>query len=78
MSITSNNGITFRNNSGSTTLTAHVWQSGIEVTGTALSALGTIKWYKDGGSTAVGTGSTITISASDVASKAVYTAKLEG
>ena len=78
MSITSNNGTTFRNNSGSTTLTAHIWQSGAEITGTALSTLGTIKWYKDGGSTAVGTGSTITISASDVASKAVYAAKLEG
>lgn len=78
MSITSDNGTTLRNNSGSTTLTAHVWQSGTEVTGSALTALGTIKWYKDGGSTAVGTGSTLTVSANDVASKAVYTAKLEG
>ncbi len=43
MSITSNNGTTFRNNSGSTTLTAHIWQSGAEITGTALSTLGTIK-----------------------------------
>lgn len=77
MSITSNNGTTLRNNSGNTTLTAHVWQDGAEVTGTALAALGTIKWYKDGTATST-TGATITVAAADVASKAVYTAKLEG
>lgn len=77
MSITSNNGTTMRNNSGSTTLTAHVWRDGQEVTGSALAALGTIKWYKDGTATET-TGATITVAAGDVASKAVYTAKLEG
>lgn len=78
ISITASNGNIFKNNSGSTILTAHVYKAGSEVTGTALSALGTIKWYKDGGSSAVGTGATLTVNASDVTSKAVYEARLEG
>ena len=78
MSITSNNGTTLRNNSGNTTLTAHVWQDGAEVTGNDLSALGTIKWYKDGTYQSGKDGATITVSATDVTNKAVYTAKLEG
>jgi hypothetical protein len=78
ISITASNGNIFKNNSGSTILTAHVYKAGAEVTGSALTALGTIKWYKDGGSTAVGTGTTLTVNASDVASKAVYEARLEG
>lgn len=77
MSITSNNGTTLRNNSGSTTLTAHVWQDGAEVTGSALAELGTITWYKDGTATGT-TGASITVAAADVANKAVYAAKLEG
>lgn len=77
MSITSSAGTVFRNNSGTTTLTAHVYQNGAELTGTALSALGTIKWYKDGTATGT-TGATQTVSASDVSDHAVYTAKLEG
>ena len=77
MSITSNNGTTLRNNSGNTTLTAHVWQDGAEVTGTALAELGTITWYKDGTATGT-TGASITVAAADVANKAVYAAKLEG
>ena len=78
ISITASNGNIFKNNSGSTILTAHVYKAGAEVTGSALTALGTIKWYKDGGSTAVGTGTTLTVNATDVASKAVYEARLEG
>jgi hypothetical protein len=78
ISITASNGNIFKNNSGSTILTAHVYKAGAEVTGSALTALGTIKWYKDGGSTVVGTGTTLTVNASDVASKAVYEARLEG
>ena len=77
MSITSDNGTTLRNNSGSTTLTAHVWQDGAEVTGSALTALGTLTWYKDGTATGT-TGATITVFAADVANKAVYACKLEG
>ena len=78
ISITGSNGNIFKNNSGSTILTAHVYMAGAEVTGSALTALGTIKWYKDGGSSAVGTGATLTVNASDVSSKAVYEARLEG
>ena len=78
MSITSDNGTTLRNNSGSTTLTAHVWQDGAEVTGADLSELGTIKWYKDGTYLTGKDGATLTVAAADVASKAVYACKLEG
>lgn len=78
ISITSSNGTIFKNSAISTVLTAHVYKGGTEVTGTALSALGTIKWYKDGGTTAVATGSTLTISAGDVTNKATYIAQLEG
>lgn len=78
MVITSSNGNIFKNTSIATTLTAHVYQAGVEVTGDALTALGTIKWYKDGGSTAVKTGTTLTISAGDVTDRATYIAQLEG
>lgn len=77
MEITSSAGFIFKNTQAVTTLTAHVFKGGVEVTGSALSALGTIKWYKDGGSTAVGTGATLSITAGTVTNKATYTAKLE-
>lgn len=76
--ITSSAGVIFKNTSIATTLTAHVYKGGVEMTGTALTALGTIKWYKDGGTTAVATGQTYTISAGDVENKASFTAQLEG
>lgn len=78
MVITSVNGTIFKNTSISTTLTAHVYQAGMELTSTQIAALGTIKWYKDGGSTAVATGATLTISAGDVTNRATYIAQLEG
>ena len=77
MSITSSNGTIFKNTAVSTTLTAHVYKAGTELTGSALSALGTIKWYKDGGTTAVAAGQTLTIDSGDVANKATYIAQLE-
>lgn len=76
--ITSSAGVIFKNTAISTTFTAHVYKGGVEVTGSALTALGTIKWYKDGGTTAVATGQTYTISAGDVDNKANFTAQLEG
>lgn len=76
--ITSSAGVIFKNTSIATTLTAHVYKGGVEMTGTALTALGTIKWYKDGGTTAVATGQTYTISAGNVENKASFTAQLEG
>lgn len=78
MAITSSGGTIFKNTAIATTLTAHVYKGGIEVTGSALSALGIIKWYKDGGTTAVATGATYTIGAGDITSKATFSAQLEG
>lgn len=75
--ITSSGGMIFKNTAIATTLTAHVYKGAVEVTGSALSALGTIKWYKDGETTAVATGQTLTISSGNVANKASYTAQLE-
>ena len=75
--ITSSNGFIFKNSAIATTLTAHVYKAGVEVTGAALTALGTIKWYKDGSTTASGTGATLSISSGDVTTKASYTAQLE-
>ena len=48
------------------------------MTGTALAALGTVKWYRDGGSTAVGTGTTLQVSADSVNTTMNVTAQLEG
>lgn len=78
MAITSSGGTIFKNTAIATTLTAHVYKGGVEVTGAALSSLGIIKWYKDGGTTSVATGSTYTISAGDVTNKATFSAQLEG
>lgn len=77
MAITSSGGTIFKNTAIATTLTAHVYKGGVEVTGANLTALGTIKWYKDGGTTAVATGSSYTISAGDVNNKATFSAQLE-
>ena len=71
------NNIKGKNSAIETTLTAHVFKAGAEVTGTALTALGTIKWYKDGGNTAVATGQTLNITAGDITNKATYIAQLE-
>ena len=76
--IESSGGFIFKNTQAVTTLTARVFKGGVEVTGNALTALGTIKWYKDGGSTAVGTGTTLSIGAGTVTNHASYTANLEG
>lgn len=78
MVILSSNGNIFKNTNIATTLSAHVYKGGVEVTGSSLTALGTIKWYKDGGTTAVATGSSLTINAGDVTNNANYTAQLEG
>lgn len=78
LQILSSNGSIFKNTSIATTLTAHVYKGGVEVTGSSLTALGTIKWYKDEGATAVATGTNLTINPGDVTNNASYTAKLEG
>ena len=80
LSITSSNGTIFKNNSGSTVLTAHVFKGGVEQTvadnGT-VSGIGTVKWYKSGSTTAVATAKTLSISAKDVTNSQAYTCQLE-
>ncbi|MGL5173087.1 MAG: hypothetical protein ACRC75_04475 [Olsenella sp.] len=76
--VTSSNGLIFKNSAISTVFTAHVYKGGVEVTGSSLATLGTIKWYKDGSTTAAATGATLTIDAGDVTGKATYVAQLEG
>lgn len=78
MVVTSSNGVIFKNSSIETTLTAHVYRAGVELTASQIAELGTIKWYKDGGTTAVATGATLSITAGSVTNKADYEARLEG
>lgn len=80
LTITSSNGTVFKNNSGSTILTAHVFKGGIEQSITdagVCGSLGSIKWYKGSSTTAVATAKTYTVSASSVTNSEVYTAQLE-
>lgn len=80
LSITSSNGTVFKNNTGSTELTAHVYVGGVEQTITAAGVcgtLGSIKWYKSGSTAVVATAKSITVSATDVTSAVVYTCQLE-
>lgn len=76
--ITSSNGTIFKNSAIATVLTAHVYKAGTELSATEIAKLGTIKWYKDGGASAVATGNTMTIDSGDVTNKATYVAQLEG
>jgi hypothetical protein len=78
LTITSSNGTIFKNSAIETVLTAHVYRAGAELTAAQITALGTIKWYKDGAETPVGTGATLTIDAGDVSHRASYVAQLEG
>lgn len=80
MTITSSNGSVFKNSSGSTVLTAHVYKGGVEQSITdagVCGSLGSVKWYKGTSTTAVATAKTLTVSASDVTNSVVYTAQLE-
>lgn len=80
LTITSSNGTVFKNNSGSTVLTAHVWKGSVEQSITdagVCGSLGSIKWYKTGSDTAIATAKTLTISAADVENAQAYTCQLE-
>ncbi len=81
MVITASNGTVFKNNSGSTVLTAHVFVGGIEQTITASGEcrdLGVVKWYKGNNqSTPVAISKTYTISAADVLNSEIITVQLE-
>lgn len=82
LTITSSNGTVFKNSSGSTVLTAHVFKGAVEQSiaddgkcGTN-GSLGTVKWYV-GSSTSGVPGKTLTVQASTVTNAQVYTAQLE-
>lgn len=80
MSITSSNGTVFKNSSGSTVLTAHVYKAGAEQTITdagVCGSLGSVKWYIAGNTTAISTSKTLTVNASDVTNVISYTCQLE-
>lgn len=64
-SISTNNGIIFKNGIGSTTLTAYAYDNGVDVTGNL-----EIRWSKDG--TDFYVGKSVTVNAEDVDVKAVY------
>ena len=81
LTITASNGTIFKNNSGSTVLTAHVYKGGVEQSITSAGVcgtLGSVKWYKGSSTTAISAAKSITVSASDVTNAAVYTCQLEG
>lgn len=80
MSITSSNGTVFKNSSGSTVLTAHVYKGGVEQAITdagVCGSLGSVKWYKGTSTTSVATAKKLTVSASDVQNALAYTCQLE-
>ena len=76
--ITSSAGLIFKNTAIATTLTASVYKGSAQLTAAQIAALGTIKWYKDGSTTAAATGTTLSISSGDVTNTASYVAQLEG
>lgn len=78
MTISSNNGTVFKNSTGNTTLTAHLFKGGSEITipsNGVITDVGSVKWYING--TYDSTGATLLVQASSVESKAVYEVKLE-
>ena len=80
MTITASNGTVFKNSSGSTVLTAHVFKGGAEQSITdagVCGSLGSVKWYVGNSTTAVSTSKTLTVAASSVQNSQVYTAQLE-
>ena len=77
ISISSSNGTIFKGTEIATLLVAHVFRAGRELTADEIEDLGTINWYKDGGSLVIGTGRSLTINAGDATGHATYIAKLE-
>lgn len=75
--VSSSSGLLFKNTQVATTLTAKVYQGGVELTAPQISALGAIKWYKDGAYLTGLDGATLTVTAGQVTDRATYEAKLE-
>lgn len=82
LTYTTSNGTVFKNSSGTSVCTAHVFQGGVEKSitdaGVVAGGLGSIKWYKAGSTTAIATAKSITVSADDVTNTLAYTCQLEG
>ena len=78
LSITSDNGTVLKNNTGQTTLTAHVFQAGAELA--TMPSGHAVKWYVDGtlAETDSSLPATFVRTAAQVANKAVIKAQLEG
>lgn len=81
LTYTTSNGTVFKNSSGTSVCTAHVFQGGVEKSitdaGVVAGGLGTIKWYKAGSETAIATAKSITVTANDVTNTLAYTCQLE-
>ena len=76
--VSSSQGLVFKNAQVATVLTATVYKGGAVVTGANLTALGVIKWYKDGTYLTGKDGATLTVAAGDVTNRATYEARLDG
>lgn len=78
LSITSDNGTVLKNNTGQTTLTAHVYRAGAELS--TMPSGHAVKWYVDGtlAETDSSLPATFTRTAAQVTNKTVVCAKLEG
>jgi len=79
--LTTDNGTTLKNGSGSTTYTANVFLGSLLLsagTTPTLASEGTVKWYVGSSTTAVATGPTYTVHASDFVDTEVVHAQLEG
>lgn len=82
LTITTSNGNMFKNNTGTTVLTAHVFKGAVEQTisdaGVVAGGLGTVKWtYDKGGTTETKAAKTLTVSAKDVLNAQTFTCELE-
>lgn len=64
LTVTSSAGAVFKNSLINTTLTAHVYKNGVELSAPAIAGLGTVRWYSISGGTEtlLGTGITYTVS----------------
>lgn len=76
VSITSSAGTVFKNNSGTTILTAHIYEGSEELTVAANGKckLGLVKWYK--GTTLISVAGAVNVSAADVTNTQLYTCQL--
>lgn len=81
ITITSSAGTVFKNNSGSTVLTAHVFKGGVEQTVSdtgVVSGIGTVKWYEGDPATTTGVAAkTKTVTAASVTNTKTITAQIE-